>query len=300
MRVSRLALGTVQFGLAYGISNRRGQVAQEALMAILTQARSSGIDMIDTASAYGDSEAAIGQALPIVEGPFLIVTKTPSFGGQGIGNAEINALRSTFDRSLQRLGVNSVYGLLVHDVRDWLGAGGEHLRNFADEIKASGKAAKIGVSIYEPWEADAALERAPFDIVQLPLNVLDQRFIHSGALRRLNATGIEIHCRSIFLQGLLLMPIEDIPLHLGELRPMIGEFHHAAETAGVPTLAAALAFARGVAEIDRIVVGVTSPQELSAIAAAFNATTPVAIDFQPFAANHLRAIDPRYWASTQS
>src|SRR5262249_17350751 len=157
---------------------------------------------IDTAPLYGGSEESLGRALRAGDA-FAIVTKTPWFGPGGVpANAE--ALTSAFQASLDRLRQERVYGLLVHRASDLLGPEGDDLFEAMRRLKQLGRVAKIGVSIYDARELEGVLARHQPDLVQLPLNVLDQRLLAGGQITRLKSAGVEIHARSAFLQGLLL------------------------------------------------------------------------------------------------
>lgn len=259
----RIGLGTAQFGLDYGITNRRGRVPEPEAGAILELAADAGIDLVDTAFLYGESEAVLGRSLA-PDAPFRIVTKSDKLGPQGSGEA----LRAAFGQSLRRLGRAQVHGLLFHEAADLLGPAGETLWRCAEALKREGQVEKIGVSIYEGAELDAALDRYPLDLVQLPWNPLDLRLVEGGQLARAKAAGVEVHARSLFLQGLLLEDPAAVPQRFGPLRDAIGELADATEGAGLSRLEGLLALAFARPEIERFICGVTAAAELQAIVAA--------------------------------
>jgi aryl-alcohol dehydrogenase-like predicted oxidoreductase len=286
--MSRLTLGTAQFGLDYGITNPGGRVQDEEVAAILALAAHSGIDTVDTARLYGESEASIGRNSP-AGADFRIVTKTPKFGNAGDAAQAADDLRDAFETSLQALGRASVYALLLHDPQDLLGPFGTALWAVLEDLKQSGQVAKIGVSAYEGSEIDAALDLYSIDVVQLPFNAIDQRLAEGGQLDRLHRAGVEIHARSVFLQGLLLAPFEAIPRKFEPVRSTVERIDKAFADRGLSRLEGLLASVFTHHEIDRVVVGVTSTQELDAsISAAKRAEEagPLHIDVPP--------IDPRY------
>jgi len=174
-----LGIGTAQFGLDYGVSNRHGKSAPETVDAVLAMAADAGVTLVDTAADYGQSEAVLGMRVSNLPG-FRIVTKTPSFGGTVVGEIECGALRSTFKRSLKRLKVESIWGLLAHNCDDLLGPGGERLYETLAELKAGGLVAKIGVSVYDARQIERILEVFTVDLVQVPLNILDQCLVQGG------------------------------------------------------------------------------------------------------------------------
>ena len=187
----KIALGTVQWGLDYGISNQKGIPSDNELDKILALATASGIDLLDTASAYGDSESRIGNRS---SGKFRIVTKIGSI-------SKNNSIEQQVKRSLENLKRPSLYGCLFHNVKELL-----RKPSLWEEIqleKKEGRIEKIGYSLYHPEELERLLDLnyVP-DIIQVPFNLIDRRF--EPYFKKLNLMNIEIHVRSVFLQGLLL------------------------------------------------------------------------------------------------
>tara|TARA_B100000900_G_scaffold367780_1_gene344517 strand:- start:11605 stop:12438 length:834 start_codon:yes stop_codon:yes gene_type:complete len=187
----KIALGSVQWGLDYGISNKKGIPSEDELSRILSFAYKSGIKLLDTASAYGDAETRIGN---MPNANFKIVTKI------GLLNREEN-IKNQIKLSLERLKLKSVYGCLFHDAKKLIN--NPIIWEDLNEAKYQGKINKIGYSLYHPEELDQLfdLNFIP-DIVQLPYNIIDRRF--EVYFERLNDLNVEIHVRSVFLQGLLL------------------------------------------------------------------------------------------------
>lgn len=279
----RLGLGTAQFGGDYGITNRAGKVSEEEAARILAFAAEAGIATIDTARLYAESESIIGRAAP-AGATFSIVTKTRKFGGAANFGAASAGLQSDFADSLAALKRSAVQGLLLHDAGDLTGPMGDELWSALEELKRSGQVSKIGVSVYEPEEVDQILDRYPIDIIQLPFNALDQRLVSGGQLQHLAKAGVEIHARSIFLQGLLLASVDEIPAEFRPLRPAIEKLDTTFSGIGVNRLEGLLAVILSRSEIDRFVVGVTSVVELQAIVAAARRASVVDVA--------LPAIDP--------
>lgn len=292
---TRLGLGAVQFGLDYGIANRRGKTVLEEVRDILACAAEHGLRTIDTAPAYGDSEEVLGCVLPR-DHRFQIVTKTPAFDTESITAEDARRLRHSFDQSLTRLGRQTVYGLLMHHAEDLLAPGGERLWEAMTELKIAGGVKVIGVSVYTPAQIEAVSARFPVDLMQLPVNLFDQRLVQSGHLRELKKRGIEIHARSVFLQGLLLMIPEEIPEPLAAARPLIVELRRETERAGISPQQAALGFVKSIAEIDRILIGVESGRQLRDNIAAFAAGA--SLPFDRFAVTDEHILNPSLWKTT--
>ncbi len=209
----------------------------------------------------------LGRLLPEGHG-LRIVTKTPPVSDDVIERRHCLQWLQSFERSLERLRVDSLYGLLVHHAADLGKPGWEHLVEALHALKSRGMVGRIGVSVYDEQQLDLAESRFRLELVQLPLNALDRRPIESGLLARLKAQGSEIHARSVFLQGLLLMPPSDLPEFFEPVRPALARLHDEWAQRGLSPLAACLAFVLRQPEIDAAVVGVNSLAEFDEIADA--------------------------------
>lgn len=258
--MSRLALGTVQFGLAYGIGNQTGQVSRAEANAMLQLARASGIDTLDTAIAYGESEARLGE---LGAQGFQLVTKLP---GVPESCADVSAwVRQQARESLSRLGVSAVYGVLLHRPEQLLGPNGAELYRALQVLKNNGLVKKIGVSIYSPVELCAFPKKYCFDLVQAPFNLVDRRLQSSGWLHRLKDKSVEIHTRSAFLQGLLLMPRSELPTKFSKWQFLWETWYRWLAGHGVSALQASLAVPLSLTEIDRVVIGAENVSQLTQI-----------------------------------
>jgi len=174
-RVQRLALGTVQFGVAYGVANNDGQVSLPEARQIVGLALGAGIDTIDTAIGYGDSERNLGK---IGVPGFKVVTKLPALPD---GVADVASwVNGQVDASLSRLGVSRIYGLLLHRPADLLGVNGPELFKTVCALRERSVVEKIGASVYAPEELETLTGKYRFDLVQGPLNILDRRLQRSG------------------------------------------------------------------------------------------------------------------------
>jgi aryl-alcohol dehydrogenase-like predicted oxidoreductase len=290
--LDRFGLGAAQFGMNYGRFNVHGKPSNEQLEEILLRARDFGLTLIDTAHLYGDSEMALGCCGERLQG-FEVVTKTPRFSDEAITAQDAAALRAAFGRSLRHLRMKSVNGLLIHHAPNLLAPGGERLYQEMLELKREGLVERIGVSVYSGEIAEEIHSRFPMDLVQLPMNVLDQRPIASGTLQRLAAAGVRIQVRSAFLQGLLLAEPNKLGAHFEPVRPVLEKFHAAASAAGVSAAHAALHFLLGRPEIDRVIVGVESPAQLAQLFACFPPAPR--IDYTQFAIDDPVILNPALW-----
>ena len=262
--LSRIGLGTAQFGSDYGIFNRRGKIPRSEAAGLLATAADLGVTLIDTAHLYGESESVVGRSRPPGQ-PFRIVTKTPIFPEAPVGDRDAHHLAATFRLSLERLNQPALYSLLVHHGGDIVKTGGERLVATLEELKGTQLVEKIGVSVYGAREIDAILKRFTPDIVQLPVNLADQRLVASGHLRALKAEGVEIHARSLFLQGALLLDPCELPPFFSPVRPYFKKLSHTLQDQGLSRLEACLLFGLQLKELDYLIIGVTERHELEEV-----------------------------------
>lgn len=288
----KLALGTVQFGLTYGIANQGGQVSREEAGQILAIARANGIDTLDTAIAYGDSETCLGE---IGAKGFKVITKLPAIPEQvvDVGRWVYEQIQA----ALQRLGVQTVYGLLLHRSQELVGPNGKALKKALEQLKAEGLVQKIGVSIYSPSELVSVTQVCAIDLVQAPFNLIDQRLLSTGWLRKLHLAGVEIHTRSAFLQGLLLMPKITIPQQFKPWDELWDRWQAWLKSHSVSAVEACMAFPLSFAEIERVVVGVDGTTQFKELILAANA--PQSSFPRDLACDDERLINPANWHQLQ-
>jgi aryl-alcohol dehydrogenase-like predicted oxidoreductase len=283
-----LCLGTVQFGLPYGITNTAGQVAEPEVRRILALAAEHGIELLDTAQGYGSAESVLGHCSP----PTMrrrLVSKLPA-------QSEPNRWEQSFQASLNRLQADNLDGFLLHRSADLLGPQAARLLDWLESLRERGLVQRIGVSIYDASE----LEGLPLDrlqLVQLPLSLYDQRLLLDGTVTQLNSAGLAIHARSLLLQGLLLKPADQWPSFLSaDFREHHRNMMHHLTRYGLSLLDAALAIARSCDGLEAVLVGVLSVEELAEVLAAWDTIDAVAMG--PLAAwawKDGQDLDPRCW-----
>jgi len=290
-----IGLGTVQFGQNYGVSNKQGITPEEEVARILAFAWENGITLLDTAKMYAESEEVIGRNVPM-DASFNIVTKTPVFHGATIYKRDADTVKDSFFSSLYKLRKPNIYGLLIHHVDDLFKNGGEYLWDSMQDLKMMGFVQKIGISLYSPHELKSILSKYVPDIVQIPLNVLDQRMIHNGLLQNLHRLGIEIHCRSVFLQGLLLMSPEELPEYFHSIRNLMRQYREALRNQNISPLGAALLFAHQQTDIDYVILGINSQRHLKEILNEIQLfSSKPRVDLTAFAVNDEKIINPSLW-----
>lgn len=285
----RLALGTAQWGAVYGITNSAGRPSSAMVERMLGAASRAGVAMLDTACAYGEAEQVIGAGIAVRD--FEVVTKTDprlAAGAEGI--------EASIEASLAALGRERVYALLVHHGEILLTEGAAHWRAL-ERAKRRGIAGKIGVSVYHPEVLRMLLDRFSIEVVQLPASLYDQRFARSGLLDELARRGVEVHVRSIFLQGLILLAPEHLPAHFSDLARHQRRLHAHLAAQGLTPFEGALRHALGDPRVARVVVGTETEAQLDALLAAApraqDALPPT--DLAEFALEDERVVLPFNW-----
>ena len=268
--MTKLALGTVQFGMDYGI-NSGIKVEQNEVLKIVNLARKSGIKLIDTAQLYGSSEKVLGNVNTV---DFDIVTKSRAFEQDIINENEANLVINDLDHSLKLLKQKSLYAFLVHHGEDLLKPGGEMIFNKLQILKEQGLVKKIGFSAYIDNQLIKIIDRFDIDIIQLPMNILDNRLINNGLLNKLYSRGIEIHTRSVFLQGLLLMDMDKRPKYFDRWSNLWKFWYEWLSDNKLSSLEASIRYMISKPEISRVLVGVDNKEQLKNIINASDGNVP--------------------------
>lgn len=247
----KLGLGTIQFGMDYGINNTRGKVLKEEAFEILKVAWNNGIDMLDTSALYGESEYVIGQFLKENNVPFKIISKLPP--------CDADDIETRLCESLKKLDRDRLFGYLVHHF-DFFREN-RHIWDFLQKAKLQKKFDKLGFSLYYPQEVEYLIkENVEFDMVQVPFSVFDQRF--SGALKVLREGNVEIHVRSVFLQGLVFKNALTMHGIFENFKDKLSSLHSISQDIGIPISALCLNFAVLNEYIDKVIIGTDSLSNL--------------------------------------
>lgn len=286
---AKLGLGTAQFGLDYGVSNPRGRLSLQEAKTTLRVAADAGVSVLDTAAQYGEAETRLGASLPCPS-PFRVCARAV-LGVRGAEGVEDEARAS-----LARLGLERADAILAASAADLLGPQGPALWKRLRSLKSAGLFERIGVSLSAEDDPLGVVRRFKPDMVQLPVSLLDQRLVANGVLSEIAALGVDVHLRSIFLQGLLFLPGHDLPRGLAAAAPRLSRIRRQIAEAGADPLQAALAFALGRPEASAVIVGVASAAELRAILAAAAAPAPT-LDWSGLALDPIISLDPQHWAA---
>lgn len=246
--ISKIVLGTVQFGLQYGV-NSAGRPSQEAVKSILKEAAEGGITTLDTSSAYGNSEEILGECIT-PDDSFRIVSKYPK------GEIPVGEM---FNSSLKRLRVDRLYGYLLHHFEVY-----ENNPSVWDEfmaLKESGKVQNIGFSLYTPEELELILRNgSPFDLVQVPFNIFDKKFL--PYMKELHEKGVEIHVRSTFLQGLFFKDRNTLSEKLIPMKRYLLQLDEFSRQSGLSVSEIALNYNLQNPYIDGVLIGVDNLEQL--------------------------------------
>ena len=256
---SRLMMGSAQFGSRYGIQNITEKIHPKEVNSILTLAYQKGITFIDTAHTYGSSEKIIGNFIRKTGIHFSIVSKLPS--------TKPEQVKKIIQESLHRTSLSSLYGYLIHDITTYKNY--PSIYSILKERKSKGYIDKIGFSLYFPEDLEYLLKKnIPFDLIQLPFNCFDQRFIDYFPI--LKRRGVEIHVRSIFLQGLFFVQPNRLPAFFKPLSQKIHHLHLLAKKTKTPISSLCLLFTLSNQYIDKIIIGVDSTKNLLENLQVFN------------------------------
>lgn len=245
----KICLGTVQFGIQYGISNKNGVPTDEELNKIFSVANQDGIQFLDTARAYGNAEERIGA---LSQNRFKLVSKFPSVTTQ-------EALKEALAQSLEKLNCTAIYGYLAHNATNIIEQ--PSLWQTLLQLKNEQKVERIGYSLYQPEQLDQLLDlNCVPDLVQLPYSILDRKF--EKHLTILKELGTEIHVRSVFLQGLYFMNPKALPEKLQPLSPALTSLHDLCKEYELSVGEVALRYAYDNPNIDQVVMGIETATQL--------------------------------------
>ncbi len=284
----QLALGTVQFGLAYGIAGRGEPVPEVEVRSILEDAAARGVRTLDTAAAYGDIEARLAR---LVEGlPFRYVSKIAAIPDDLDPDAAAGFALQSAQLSRARLG-DAMRGLMFHRAQDLEGERGQAIwARVAEWCDRQGVG--LGASCYTPDDAARLVALRGVALAQLPGNAFDQRIAGTDACLALR--GVEVHLRSVFLQGLLLMPPERACTRLPAAREPVQRWHRWAGERGLSPLEAALSIVKSFRAVSTVVVGADNLRQWREIADAWSRAE--AIEAPELAVDCADIIDPRHWS----
>jgi len=247
---SKLIIGTVQFGLNYGINNQGGKVSQNEVNTILSYANTKGIDILDTSYAYGSSEIAIGEALKQNPMRYNIVSKYPR---------SEKSVFTIFEESLNRLNQTNLYGYLIHHFDFY--QSNPHIWADLLKLRDDQRVEKIGFSLYTIDQLRFLLDNnVEFDLLQIPYNIFDRQF--EVFFPELKKRGVEIHTRSVFLQGLFFKNTATLSNKLEPLKYYLDTLHQYCNDNSFGVEKLVLNYVVNNPYIDRVLVGLDNLEQL--------------------------------------
>lgn len=286
--ISKLGLGSAQF-VPGGSMPARGRTPEVEARDILSIAGRAGLSVFDASGAWGRSETLLGDLMPRPL-PFRLVVSTvrPDRGADFV-EQELRA-------SLARLAVERVDAVVVPLAGDLFSPNGAAMWTRLQQLRDSGLIGKIGVSLHSTDDPVGVVRRFKPDLIQAPASLLDQRMLADGTLERIAGMGVEVQLRSIFLNGLLFLPLDRIPTPLKAASGSLSRVRRMIAEGRSDPLQAALGFALSRPEAGTVLVNVTTAAELSAVIAAA-ASPPPDLDWTEMAMDDPVVLDPRRWAA---
>ena len=249
---NKIAIGTAQFGLNYGIANQNGKVNANEIRSILNFAHENNINTIDTAKAYGDSEKSIGNYLKLTEKTWYIITK--------VSDSDKSVIEQIQDSKEKLTVLPNI--ILAHSAKLFLDP---IFQSKLEETKDKELLHSIGVSLYNEEEINQVLEsELKPDVIQLPMNILDTRLYRCGVLSKLFDRGIEIHVRSAFLQGLFYLSKAELEDGFKDVIPYLEKLKSIAADSGLTLSELSLLWLVSLKEVSKVIIGVDNVNQLKA------------------------------------
>ena len=288
--IQRLILGSANFGNTnYGITNN-SNLNFTSIKNILNFIKKKGIKKIDTAINYGNAQKNIGK---VNNGYFKITSKLPRIPNN-LSNIE-NWIEKKISLTLDELNTNCLEGLLFHDSAQLFEKNGEKIFSIISKIKKEKKIKKIGFSIYSPLELKKISQNYDFDIIQIPLNIFDQRFLNKDLIKQMKKKKCEIQARSIFLQGLLLVNTNKLPINFLKWKYSFDKWNNWLINNNIDNITAALKFVLQIKEIDNIIISCQNVDQLKKILKIEDHNVNKVLFPSSLSNFDEKLINPQYW-----
>lgn len=298
-QVSALSLGTVQLGLAYGLNQQAGKTDQATAFQILDEAVRGGVNWLDTAAAYGDSEQVIGQWLQTRDKAAMpmVATKVNALDHTSL-NTLRDSLREQIRQSQQRLGLEQIPLLMIHHCEEYFDDP-DNMRQVFEELKAAGDIRYSGMSAYA-FHDYRQIAASGFDAVQIPVNLFDWRQIDNGGIQSLADAEMMVFARSVYLQGLVFRKPDQLSEKMAFCAPVLEKFHAMCEEFGMTPAGLAASFALSLPGISSLVIGCRSQHQIVDSIAQINQTCQLSQEqmsriWQAFHDTDERVITPMLW-----
>ena len=288
----KICLGSAQFGLNYGLTNKNGKVNKNKVFNLLDFAIENGITLIDTSPSYGDAEITLGKYPQIKK--FNICTKIDPIEGDFITNCKLKKITSKVTSSLKTLNSSSFDTLLTHGPTDFLKKGNVDLFSTLQNLKSNGLVKNIGASVYNVTQIESIIDQFEVDVLQVPISIFDQRLLNNGILQKVIDKGIKIQARSIFLQGLVLENPSNLDKFFNPIKANIKKFQDTCSRKNLTPLSVAVNFIKTINHIDIAIVGITSQKQLEEVNMA-NLKEINHFDWDAFRIDQEEFVNPTNW-----
>jgi len=303
--ISKISLGTAQLGMNYGIANVNGKPEFKTAINILDFSWKHGINTFDTAPVYGNSEKIIGSFISTLSKKeiekLIIISKLPKLETK-CKILEFDTLyftiRNQIQNSIKDLGIEKIPIYLIHNLLD-LRRYKESLVDCLVLLKKEKLIGSFGVSVYTPQDIYLSLGIKEFNVIQLPINIFDHRFINLGLLKKLKEKNYIVLARSIYLQGLLFIEPKNIPPYLSATKSYIKDLLQISKKYNIKISKLAFLFVRDLPNIDSIIIGSENLNQLAENIQFLN-EPPLPEDlksqiFEKFANIPEKIINPTLW-----
>ncbi|OFX16347.1 MAG: hypothetical protein A2Z18_10170 [Armatimonadetes bacterium RBG_16_58_9] len=259
LELSQMMLGTVQFGLEYGIANKSGQPSYEAVRDIIACAYEAGVNCFDTAASYGTSEDVVGRALADLKitDKVVVATKIRHMADDLTAGEADAIVQDSVTDSIRRLRLDVLPICLFHLETNFL--------LYADSLlkmRDRGLVRHVGASVVTPEATTEILHSGRADALQIPTSILDMRFVRGGICSEAVERNTALFVRSVYLQGLLLMPEDEIPTRLAGVIPVRRALRSLADKAGIGLAELAVRYVAGLPGVTSLVLGVDSVDQM--------------------------------------
>lgn len=289
MQKSKLILGTVQFGLKYGINNHMDKPNGTEVQEILEFAYANNIDVLDTADAYGNASELIGEFHTVRNDKFNVITKFKNTG-------ETFSIENWLALTLNRLNVPSLFACMFHSIDDYFN--NPKLLNDLISFYQKGLIKNIGVSIYTNIQFEKVIDDPSVHLIQLPYNLLDNTNYRGELIQKAKAKEKIIHIRSVFLQGLFFMDPNNLPLKLQSLKPELSMLQDLSNEYNIPMQSLALNYVAANDHIDGIIIGIDNLKQLKDNIDSLTVEIPKELicHIDSISTKHLELLNPVNWS----
>jgi len=290
LKISKMTLGTVQLGMSYGVNNASGMPTEQKSFEILDAAHEGGVTFLDTSDDYGKSEEVIGKYLKSnPDKKFNICTK---FNVKDVDNADVyKTLKDFVLKSCKKLCIDSIPIFMSHSENNYIQYG-KYLTDALKELKNEGLIGCSAISMSRKDDLDKIIDCGGFDAIQLPLNILDNKAITSGQVKRMSDSGMAVFVRSVYLQGLFFRKIEQLEgTKLERAIPYINKVNEIAKSENISVAQLALSYIRDTVGVDSLVVGSETPEQVKQNIEMFNTPT-LSVDLINYINEQFKEVDP--------